>query len=65
MVAFLSEFSEFYDTHNLLLLTVDPCNYHSVSDAIAALAKGDAEPEVDDKDESFWHNALASPEQKY
>lgn len=63
--AFLSEFSDFRGTHDLLPLDV-PRNFDSSLHAfLSDIETGSLEPECDANDDPSWREALASPDREY
>ena len=62
---FLSEFSKFHNTHDLLSLDLPPnCNL-PLDIFLSDVETGSFKPTCETDNDPSWHNALASPEQEY
>ena len=63
--AFLSEFSDLRETHDLLFLDLPPdCNI-PLQAFLSDIETGSLEPTCDTDDDPSWRDALASPEREY
>jgi len=63
--AFLSEFSEFRDTHDLLPLDLPPNCDLPLDVFLSDVETGSFEPACETDDDPSWRDALASPEREY
>jgi hypothetical protein len=64
--AFLAEFSEVRDTHDLIPISIDTSSGSlTVSEVLATLTTGNTEPLLDDDDDPAWSVALNSAEREY
>ena len=63
--AFLSEFSEFHFSHDLLPLDLPPNFIDPVNAFLSDIETGSLEPTCDTGDDPSWAEAIASPEREY
>ena len=63
--AFLSEFSDFRDTHDLLPLDLPPGCDLPLDVFLSDVETGSFEPACDTNDDPSWKDALASPEREF
>jgi hypothetical protein len=64
-VAFLLEFSPFWESHSLVPLDLSNLSPYSLNGALAAITDGSLEPLLDDDDDPKWAEAMASPEHEF
>ena len=64
-VAFLAEFSPFWDSHSLIPLDLSDLSPYSLDGALAAITDGLLEPLLDNDNDPKWAKAMASPEREF
>jgi len=63
--AFLSEFSDLRETHDLLFLNLPPDFNLPLQAFLSDIETGSLEPTCDTDDDPSWHEALVSPDREY
>ena len=63
--AFLSEYTPFFDSHDLVHLDFDPSDFESIHAFLSSISSGSSEPEFDNNDDPSWPAAMRSPEREY
>ena len=65
MNAFLSEFSPYCESHDLIPLDLSSDLATSIDEALSAITTGSLEPDTDVNDDPTWADAMRSPEREY
>jgi transposase InsO family protein len=65
MTAFLSEYSPYRDSHDLIPLDLSSDSNTTLDEVLTAITGGSLEPDIDSGDDPSWADALRSPEREY